>query len=143
MRGVLFMRGLLTILASLFSMLIFGQKEIDDIMVEINAVYMSSAGDPNKGKIYFNLDSKTLDIEDNQINIFDIKMSYDTRNTILQGIKIAGYVKFNCDERIKFNNCISTPDKNASARGFAFKEKGEAYRFINLIKKLKDKTRYY
>jgi hypothetical protein len=101
-------------------------------------VLFTKSSSNHSSKIYYNEDLKILDINGYLFDIENIELDYESNSKTVNGIKRVGFLILRCKNNGKLlNNCISYEDKNSSEVGFAFTNKEDAYKALNLITKLK------
>ena len=88
--------------------------------------------DSKLNKVYLNRNEKIIDIGDYLIPLVETEIFYEKENRVYNGVKITAYVTFKRE-----TNSITGGTENHASVSFGFKSKDGAYKFIDLMFKLK------
>ncbi|GEC78341.1 hypothetical protein [Flavobacterium aquatile] len=111
----------------------YAQSGVDQIIADLNNNLRMYNANPQLTKVFINRNENILDILNYQIPLEDVKVYYEVDERIFNGVKIVGNVSFKCED-----SCIKENDYDfIKGVAFAFKSKDGAYKFIDLIYKLK------
>ena len=108
------------------------QVDVDKIIIELNSNLKLYSGDSKINKVYLNRNEKIIDIGEYLIPLENTEIIFEKESRVYNGIKIVGYVTFKRE-----TNSINSGKEYISSVGFAFKSKDGAYKFIDLLFKLK------